>query len=73
MRQERYSEIDTNFMDFAENRKAGFCRQFCMIFDRNLKFLVRNPRTLAAVVFNALFISILILLVFQGTGNFPHD
>ena len=64
MRQLRYNDIDTNFEVFAQNRNSGFLKQFTEIFMRNLKYLIRNKQSLAAVFFNSFIIALMLLSVF---------
>mmetsp|Transcript_17652 Transcript_17652/g.29827 ORF Transcript_17652/g.29827 Transcript_17652/m.29827 type:complete len:137 (+) Transcript_17652:1225-1635(+) len=70
-RGERYSRIDTNFQDFAENRQQGPLIQFKEIFLRNCKFLVRNKKSFASIYFNSLFISLIMLAAYHGAGAYP--
>ena len=44
-----------------------------MIFTRNITYLVRNPRTLNAVFFNALFFGLLILALFYKVGDYTRE
>ena len=71
IRASRYSEIDTNFADFAESRSASFFVQFWEIFVRNLKYLTRNRKAFFAIVANSLIISLMVLSVFWKIGTFP--
>ena len=43
-----------------------------MIFTRNITYLVRNPRTLNAVFFNAIFFGLLILALFYKVGDYTR-
>jgi len=70
-RNEKYSEIDTNFQDFLENRSSGFWIQFREIFIRNILFMLRNKRALAAIFFNSFVISIMLWAVYWKVGEFP--
>jgi hypothetical protein len=70
-RTSRYSTINTNFKDFEENRGSSFCVQFTQIFRRNMLFLVRNRKSMAAVIFNSTLISLLLLSVYSNVGVFP--
>jgi hypothetical protein len=71
-RQERYTALDTNFKDFAENRGARWCMQFNEVFKRNLQFLGRNKNAISAVFFNSTFISLLILSLYWKIGIWPE-
>jgi len=41
------------------------------VFIRNLKYLTRNRKAFAAIVFNSLIISLMIMSVFWKIGTFP--
>lgn len=71
LRSGRYSDIDTNFRDFAENRGAGFSRQFKEIFVRNWLFLNRNKRALFGILFNSFFVALMMLSIYYQIGVFP--
>mmetsp|Transcript_17346 Transcript_17346/g.29165 ORF Transcript_17346/g.29165 Transcript_17346/m.29165 type:complete len:88 (+) Transcript_17346:1127-1390(+) len=64
VRNARYRLIDTNFQEFAENRKSSSCSQFLSIFTRNFQFLFRNKKSFASIFLNALFIGSIMLAVF---------
>lgn len=72
-RNTRYSNLDTNFQDFAENRSQGVCTQTKEIFIRNCKFLLRDKKSFASIFFNSLFISLIMLSVYHGVGKYPDD
>lgn len=71
MRTSRYSTVDTNFRDFAENRGAGFLRQFKEVFVRNWLFLNRNRRALGGIIFNSFFIALIMLSIYWHVADFP--
>ena len=70
-RNDKYSEIDTNFQDFAENRSSGFWIQFKEIFKRNVQFMLRNKKALSAIFFNSFIISMMILAVYWQIAKWP--
>jgi hypothetical protein len=45
--------------------------QFTEVFKRNFKFLLREKKALAGIVFNSLAIGLLVLAVFFNIGDFP--
>ena len=65
----KFRDFDTNFQEFAENRSSGFCTQFVQIFKRNLRYMTRNKQALAGIVFNATFITLLLLAVYYQLGQ----
>lgn len=67
-RTERYRQIDTNFMDFAENRKSSACTQFWGVFGRNMQFIVRNKKAFSGIFSNAIMIGIIMVSVFWGVA-----
>jgi hypothetical protein len=70
-RTSRYSTIKTDFNDFAEKRGSSFCVQFSQVFRRNMLFLMRNKKSMAAVFFNSTLISLLLLSLYWNVGVFP--
>ena len=70
---QRYTNIVTKLQDFALNRHSSFWTQFVQIFIRNGRYLFRNKKALAGVLFNSLIISLLILSVFWHIGEFPPE
>lgn len=71
MRASRYQTIDTNFMDFAENRGASFSRQVEQIYIRNLKFLLRHRSAIIGLVVSNIFSALLNISVYWNIGYFP--
>lgn len=68
---EKYKCIETNFREFAENRKASFCVQLTQIFIRNNLFLFRNAGQVVGVFVTQLIISLLVISIFWQCGKFP--
>ena len=66
----KFEGMTTNYDFFAGKRTVGHCTQFWAIFKRNLVYLIRNPRTLRATVFNGVFMGLLVLSLFEGVGEY---
>jgi hypothetical protein len=45
--------------------------QFTEVFKRNFKYLLREKKALAGIIFNSLAIGLLVLAVFFKIGDFP--
>ena len=71
MRESRYNQIDTNFMEFAENRGASFSMQFAQIWLWNLKFLYRTRSSFYGLVFSTAFATFLNISIYWNIGYMP--
>ena len=70
-RESKYNELDTNFMEFAENRGSGPIKQFIQVYIRNLKFLYRNKSAAIGLLFSCVFSALLNISVYWNIGQFP--
>ena len=68
----KYDGFNARFSIIQEQRAVSKWLQFKMIFTRNITYLVRNPRTLNAVFFNAFFFGLLILALFWKVGDYTR-
>lgn len=64
-----YDGIEARFSKIARTRMVGKCFQFRMIFDRNMTYLLRNPRTLQALFFNISITALFLLAIFWKVGS----
>jgi hypothetical protein len=64
-----YDGIEARFSKIARTRMVGKCFQFRMIFDRNMTYLLRNPRTLQALFFNISITALFLLAIFWKVGE----
>lgn len=71
MREKRYQHIDTNFMEFADNRGASFFTQFIMIYKRNMSFLLRNKTAIYGLIVSNIFTALLNISVYWNVAMFP--
>jgi hypothetical protein len=67
--EKKYDGFNARFSLIEERRQVSKWLQFRMIFERNILYLTRNPRTLNAVFFNAAFFGLLILALFYKVGD----
>jgi len=51
------------------SRKVGALTTFAALFNRNILYLLKNPKSLITIFFNAVFIGLLVLAVFWRIGN----
>lgn len=66
----KFQGINTDIDFFGSSRKTGFCTQFIAIFGRNAQYLLRNPRSLNAILFNGMFTALLVLALFWKVGEY---
>lgn len=59
-----YDGIEARFSKIARTRMVSKCFQYRMIFNRNLTYLLRNPRTLQALFFNISITALFLLAIF---------
>lgn len=71
MREQRYLDIDTNFLEFAENRGASFFVQFVEIYKRNCTFLIRNQSAIWGLIVSNIFTALLNISVYWHVAQFP--
>ncbi|CDW81306.1 abc transporter family protein [Stylonychia lemnae] len=65
----RYEGFQARFSIIQEQRTVTPWVQFREIFKRNLVYMLRNPRTLNAAFFNAIFIGLLTLALYYKVGD----
>lgn len=71
MREQRYMEIDTNFMEFAENRGGSFIVQLTEIYKRNVTFLIRNKSAVWGLIISNCSTALLNISVYWHVAQFP--
>lgn len=64
--------LETNLDNFAMNRTASLWTQFSALFVRNLRYLIRNPRSLNGLLFTGLFTALLSLALYVHVGRFSE-
>eukprot|EP00347_Sterkiella_histriomuscorum_P018132 403346668 len=67
--EQRYEGFEARFSIIQEKRSVSTWVQFRELFKRNLKYLLRNPRTLNATLFNSIFIGLLVLAIYFKVGD----
>ena len=66
----KFENIFTDLEAFGSNRKVSCCTQFLALFKRNCQYLLRNPRSLNAILFNGTFTALLVLALFWKVGAY---
>jgi len=61
--------ISTRLDAFSQGRKANYCKQFSVLFGRNWDYLLRNPQSLRASMFQAVFVGLLVLGMYWHIGS----
>lgn len=69
----RYEGFEARFSFIQEKRTVTTWVQFREIFKRNLTYLLRNPRTLNAAFFNAIFVGLMVLSLFYKVGDYTRS
>ncbi len=69
---ERYEGFSARFSIIQEQRSVTTWVQFREIFKRNMKYMLRNPKTLNAAFFNSIFIALLVLALFYKVGDYTR-
>jgi ATP-binding cassette, subfamily G (WHITE), eye pigment precursor transporter len=65
----KFDGLSTRIDSLGADRTASLLTQFTCCFVRNLQFLLRNPRSLRAVMFQAVFTGLLVLGLYANIGT----
>lgn len=69
----KFSGMHTDIEQFGNNRNTGFLTQFTAVYGRNVQYLLRNPRSLSAILFNGMFTALLVLALFWHVGVYNEN
>ena len=61
--------LDSAIDSLGNTRGVNICTQFLAIFQRNVQYVTRNPRTLHGVAFQGAFMGVILLLLYNGIGT----
>jgi len=56
-----------------ELRRVSFCRQFSLLYWRNMVSAVRNPLQLLAIVVLAFIQSVMLISLYNGAGELDKE
>ena len=69
----KFANFQTDIDQLGNDRKTGFCTQFITLFKRNAQYLLRNPRSLNAILMNGIFTALLVLALFWNVGKYSAE
>jgi hypothetical protein len=62
--------LERRFTEIGKDRQTTTGAAFMAIFNRNIDYILKNPRTLRGIIFNSVFIGLLVLALYWKACNF---
>lgn len=65
----KYEGYELKLDQIEENRSVSTWKQFSLLFERNVRYILKNPASVRSIFFNSIFSAFLIVNLFWKVGD----